>query len=99
MRKTDYEFKYLGNCSVCGTSFETRKTTLISRKEGISHVYAQCVECKSSVIIFVIKSTAGFVTTVGMLTDMTKQDLDKFKKRKPITADDVLELHKALENK
>ncbi|MDX1608226.1 MAG: hypothetical protein R3251_03385 [Candidatus Spechtbacterales bacterium] len=41
----------------------------------------------------------GFITTIGMLTDMTKGDIEKFKDKKPISADDVLELHKSLENK
>ena len=97
MRKTDFEFKYIGNCSVCGMPFQARNAHILTRKPELSHVYTQCSECKSSAIVFVLKSATGFVTTVGMLTDMSKEDIDKFKKMKPITADDVLELHKALE--
>lgn len=99
MRKTDYEFKYLGNCSVCGESFQPRNAHLLDRKPDISHVYTQCSKCKSSSITFVLKNTMGFITTIGMLTDMTKGDIEKFKDKKPISADDVLELHKSLENK
>lgn len=40
----------------------------------------------------------GFVTTVGTLTDMTKKDLMRYDNLQPISADDILELHKILEN-
>lgn len=97
MRKTDYEFKYVGSCSVCSTAFEARNAHILVRKPDMSHVYAQCFKCKSSAIVYVLKSGTGFITTIGMLTDMTKEDIEKFKKMKPISADDVLELHRALE--
>lgn len=60
-------------------------------------MYAECSTCKSSVIIFVLKNSAGFVTTIGMLTDMKKGDILKFRTMKAITSDDVLELHRILE--
>jgi hypothetical protein len=47
----------------------------------------------------VLKNTAGFVTTIGMLTDMKKEDILKFRTMNPITSDDVLELHRILEHK
>lgn len=97
MRKTDYEFKYLGSCPVCGEAFTARNASVISRKEDLTNVYAQCRECKSSVCLYVIKSVMGFVTTIGTLTDMTKKDLVRYEKLSPISADDVLELHKILE--
>ncbi|MDX1535658.1 MAG: hypothetical protein R3346_02790 [Candidatus Spechtbacterales bacterium] len=97
MRKTDQEFKYLGSCPVCGEAFKARGASVISKKNDISNVYAQCSDCKSSVSIYVIKSVMGFVTTIGTLTDMTKKDLMRYDELKPISADDILEIHKILE--
>lgn len=97
MRKTDYEFKYLGSCPVCGEAFTARGSSVISRKNDMTNVYAQCSDCKSSVSLYVIKSAMGFVTTIGTLTDMTKKDLMRYDDLKPISADDILELHKILE--
>lgn len=97
MRKTDFEFKYLGSCPVCGSSFQGRQTEILNRREGLSQVYAQCSECKSSIVIFVLRNAIGFITTIGMLTDMTKKDILRFGKMEPLTSDDVLELHQMLE--
>ena len=97
MRKTDFEFKYLGCCPVCASPFQGRQTEILNRKEGLSQVYAQCGDCKSSIVIFVLRNAIGFVTTIGMLTDMTKKDILRFGKMEPLTSDDVLELHQILE--
>lgn len=98
MRKTDQEFKYIGSCPVCSNSFQARNASIISKKDGISNVYAQCGTCKSSVSLYVIKSVMGYITTIGTLTDMAKEDMLRYHELKPITADDVLELHTILEN-
>ncbi len=58
---------------------------------------AECGKCKSSVILFVTGKVRGIVTTVGMLTDLTHEDLALLKLRAPLTADDVLEVHRHLE--
>lgn len=98
MRKSDSEFKYLGNCPMCISKFEPRMATIISRNLNMAHIYAQCTKCKSSVSVIVKKNAVGFVTTVGMLTDMTKDDLQRLKIIKPLSADDVIEIHKILES-
>jgi len=98
MRKSDFEFKYLGSCPSCETGFGSRNASVIKKKPDMSHIYAQCPNCKSSVSVFVFRSRIGFVTTVGILTDMQKEDILRLKRVRPISADDVLELHKILEN-
>ncbi|MEX2008281.1 MAG: hypothetical protein WD850_02255 [Candidatus Spechtbacterales bacterium] len=97
MKKTEFEHKYLGSCSVCGVKFQGRNTEVLSRKPDISHIYAQCARCKSSTVVFILRNTSGFVTTIGMLTDMKKKDILRFRKMNPITGDDVLDLHRILE--
>ncbi|MEX2145190.1 MAG: hypothetical protein WD712_02325 [Candidatus Spechtbacterales bacterium] len=98
MRKSDFEFKYLGSCPSCEAGFGSRDASVINKKSDLSQIYAQCPNCKSSVSVFVFRSNIGFITTVGILTDMQKEDILRLKKAKPITADDVLELHKFLES-
>ena|SRR3989338_3051595 len=98
MRKSDSEFKYLGSCPMCNSKFEPRMSTIINRHFNATHIYAQCTKCKSSVSVFVKKNIVGFVTTVGMLTDMTKEDIYKLKTIKPLSADDIIEFHQTLES-
>lgn len=98
MHKRDIEFKYLGSCPVCSSKFEPRMATVVSRQLNAVNIYAQCIRCKSSISVLVKKNAMGFVTTVGMLTDMTKKDIERIKTLKPISVDDVIEIHKILES-
>lgn len=56
-------------------------------------VHVDCAYCVSSVILAVSAAGMGLITTVGMLTDLTKEDAIHFKNTAPVSADDVLEIH------
>lgn len=91
-------YKFLGNCPVCRKKFDSNDVTPIDKEGSIDTLYAECKKCKSSVVLGVLKATPGLVTTVGMLTDMKLEDIDKMASMSPLTADDVLEVHRYLEN-
>lgn len=99
MRKTDFEYQYIGSCSLCGTTFAPRSSHVLERAEEVSEVYAECGKCKASALVYVLKNDGNFVTTIGMLTDMKKDDILRFRKMQPITEDEVLRLHQILERK
>lgn len=99
MKKTDFEYKYIGNCSLCSAAFTPRLSHVLERSEEFSEVYTECARCKSSALVYVLKNDGNFVTTIGMLTDMKKDDILRFRKMQPITEDEVLQLHRMLESK
>ncbi|OGZ61938.1 MAG: hypothetical protein A2932_01865 [Candidatus Spechtbacteria bacterium RIFCSPLOWO2_01_FULL_46_10] len=99
MKKTDYEFKYVGSCPVCSARYAPRNLAHVGKKANMSQVHARCFSCKSSTMIFVVRNASGFVTTIGMLTDMSLKDAKRFRTMQPITSDDLIELHKTLEGK
>lgn len=99
MKKTDFEYKYIGSCSLCGTAFKPRFSRVLERSDEVSEVYTECARCKSSALVYVLKNDGSFVTTIGMLTDMKKDDILRFRKMQPITEDEVLQLHRMLESK
>ena len=89
--------KFLGNCPICNTKFRPHKASSIDKMGNTEIVYAECPKCASSVILGISKNAPGLVTTVGMLTDMNREDIDRIRDLPPLTADDVLEVHKYLE--
>lgn len=62
-------------------------------------MYVECEACASSVVLGVVKSVPGLVTTIGMLTDMKREDIARMRTLSPLTADDVIEMHKYMERK
>lgn len=88
MKKTDFEFKYVGRCIVCGSEFLSRNVFLLERLKDISEVYAECSKCKSSVFIHIV-TNKDTVNVVPILTDMSKEDIKKFRNMEPITEQEV----------
>lgn len=91
--------RFLGNCPVCSRKYRLRDTKII-RQEGDSVVvHADCSECLSSAMFTIVSSSMGLITTVGMMTDLTKQDVESLDHASTVSADDVLRLHNYLEKK
>lgn len=95
----DNSSELLGSCPVCDREFEKEQATLMEEKKESLLLHLQCPECKSSVVVAILYTSMGMVTTLGMLTDLTKADIEKFKdSRQKLTVDDVLELHQFLKS-
>ena len=88
MKKTDFEFQYLGNCILCNTAFQPRSSLLLDAMEHLSEVYAQCTQCKSSFFIYLIKNKKA-ISVIAVLTDMSKNDTNRLKEMSPITEAEV----------
>ncbi len=94
---------YILKCPVCGSHYSPEQTKVIDTGEdkplsGRSLlVHTDCERCKSSVV-FSIAIDGPEIFSIGMVTDLTSQDTNKFKNSKPITSDDVLATHEFLRN-
>jgi len=82
-RNPDYNF--LGNCPVCNTKFQASCAHSIDNGDDIQTLYVECRKCGTSVVLGVMKNMPGVVTTVGMLTDMTREDISRLAGASPIT--------------
>ncbi len=88
-------------CPICGTKYNLDKTKVIDSEQDESYneawvlIHSDCQKCKSSVM-FNVEIRGPEVFSVGMVTDLTSQDSAKFKKLKPLGANEVLGIHQAL---
>jgi len=92
---------YILRCPVCGQKYNAEATRIIDSGEekpinGRSLlVHTDCERCKSSVV-FSIAIDGPEIFSIGMVTDLTSQDTNKFKNSTPLTPDDVLATHEFL---
>lgn len=86
-------------CPVCGQKYKMDQTRVIdSRQNEIFGdatilIHSDCTKCKSSVM-FNIEVKGPDVFSVGMVTDLTSHDSARFKTKKPISVNEVIEIHK-----
>ena len=86
------------NCPMCDFKYDTEKNIkMIDKKDGMIIFYLNCDQCKSSIIVAVTIEAFG-ATSVSVMTDIAENDLKKIN-GDFIKYDDVLEVHKFLENK
>lgn len=105
MKKMDFQkviewLSFVLKCPVCNYKYNLEHTKIVdTRQENVDQavlvVHSDCTQCKSSVV-FSISINGPEVFSVGMLSDLTSSDSDKFVDKEPITADEVLALHQTL---
>lgn len=83
-------------CPMCDFKFEKESIKIIDKKDGFITLYLNCKRCKSSLMMVIITGALG-ITSISMMTDIAEDDFEKINGNS-ISYDDVLEMHKFLEN-
>ena len=84
------------NCPMCDFKYDKKDIKVIDKKDGLITVYLNCQKCKSSMVMAIMAGALG-ITSVSMMTDITEDDLKNMESNY-VKHDDVLEMHKFLEN-
>lgn len=82
---------------MCNAEKESIKTQVIDENEEAHLLHMQCGKCGSAVVAVVVHASNG-LNSVGMLTDLTYDDVIKFRSAAPIEIDDTLAFYEALKD-
>ncbi len=84
------DLKFIGPCPVCKSVFASANIKALKSRGATLLLHVDCSECESSLLVTLIKSNAGVITNVGVLTDLNKDDFSRFRNMPVITINDVL---------
>jgi|GEM_PF-1149108 len=87
--------KMVSYCSVCASAYLPMQTELLWEEEGAQGFHLTCKKCGHATIA-VVSSTETGVNVTGVLSDLSYQDVVRFRACKAITIDDVLDAHQEL---
>lgn len=79
-------------CPLCDVSFYPEAVVVISEDRKIQLLHATCNHCLSSVVILLLNNEWG-VSSVGLVTDLTGEDVARFKDSASVSCNDVINLH------
>ncbi len=82
-------------CPLCNTHYNPKDANLLEEKDGAHLIHLQCSHCSSSIVAVIITGGLG-VSSVGLITDLTGEDVIKFKNASWINEDDVIEAYKSI---
>ncbi len=85
-----------GRCPVCNTMYDLQKFKIIAEHDQNVLTYIQCTSCGSAVLSMMTAGQQG-LQAVGLVTDLSVDEVVAFERSEAVTSDDVLGLHALLE--
>lgn len=81
------------NCSVCSGAIEDRSIILVDEKEARTIFHSTCQKCLTATLIFLSQTEKGMMS-VGMATDLNRDEVQEMFSRNAISADEVIEVYR-----
>lgn len=90
--------KFVSYCPLCNSAYNPLEAKILEEREDAHLVHVRCRQCQSAIVALIVAGGLG-VSSVGLVTDLSSDDVMRFKNDAPLTIDDVLELHQQLKDR
>lgn len=90
--------KLIGKCPVCEYEYKTLRAKILDENEEAQLMYVKCQRCQGSLIVLLLAS-GPLVSSIGLITDLSMDDVQKFKHGYSIKEEDVIKIHQELKSK
>lgn len=87
--------KLISYCPLCNMQYNPLSAKILDERDDAHLVHVECRKCGSLIVALVLTGGIG-ISSVGLVTDLTSDDVLKFKDVEDVQLDDVIELHAAL---
>ena len=86
---------FITYCPVCNLRYDPLEAKVLQEGKNSHLLHIKCRHCKSSILALIVSNNLG-LNSIGLITDLSSDDVVKFKKDKVITHDDIIELHQSI---
>ena len=83
------------HCPVCSLKYDPLEAKILNEGDNAHLVYIKCDSCQSAILAVIMANNMG-LSSVGLITDLTGDDVVKFKNASAISYDDVIDAHQFL---
>ncbi|MBD3311093.1 MAG: hypothetical protein GF349_01170 [Candidatus Magasanikbacteria bacterium] len=90
--------KIIRECPLCNVEYEMQDMSVLKRNDHANLVHSTCPECNNSVLSVVLITETG-LSSIGMVTDLSADDVIKFSKFGPVTEEELLDFHTFMRKK
>ncbi len=80
--------RLISKCPLCSEQYQPFQASIIEEKSEAQLVHIQCRKCQSSIVALIVNGQLG-LTSVGLITDLSSEDVETFKDASAITEEDV----------
>jgi hypothetical protein len=89
------EVKLVSACPLCRKQYTLEDAYIIDEQRGVYLLHTNCKNCGSSIVATLVAGRHA-VSSMGLVTDLTSDDVNKFKDAPEITCDEVIDFHASL---
>ena len=87
--------KIVSCCPFCSNYFSPLDAEVVEEAGNIHLLHIICRHCFGSMVILVLGSELG-VSSIGLVTDLTSEEVARFKNEPAVSADEVIATHSYL---
>lgn len=84
--------RIMSHCPLCESRYRSFEAMVLDERGDAHLIYIQCRSCNGSVIALVCFDEGG-VNSVGMVTELTKEEVMKYGEAEAVGADDVIDAY------
>lgn len=91
------KLRLMRKCPFCEYDYDAKKVVVLEENNESSLVHVTCSDCNSSILHIVLSTQIG-LNTMGIITDLTAEEVMRLKHSPGITEDTLLGFHKYITN-
>ncbi|MFC1721424.1 hypothetical protein ACFL0Z_00740 [Patescibacteria group bacterium] len=88
----DSEVKLVSACPLCRKQYKLDEAYIVDEQQGAYLLHTECKNCGSSIVATLVAGRHA-VSSMGLVTDLTSEDVSKFMESETVTCDDVIDCH------
>jgi len=92
----DETLKMVSYCPLCENKYNLMEALILEEKDSASLLYIRCRFCRSAILALIMHNQMG-VSSVGLVTDLSADEVLQFRHGPAVTDDDVLSLYQTLQ--
>ena len=82
--------KFINKCPICGANYAPERAQVVSQENAANLVHISCDACRGNFLALVVVTGRG-ISTVGMMSDLTFDDIGKMHDTEPIGIDELID--------
>lgn len=88
--------KLIAECPLCHAPYGQEAVRLLREQSGTRLFHCLCQSCGRSMLALMLESS-GWLSTVGLVTDMAASDAIRLEDARPISTDECIIMHRTIE--
>lgn len=85
----------LQTCPMCSKAYPTEQIRVVEQISASRLLHLSCPDCSNAMLAVVVQTEVG-TSSIGMVTDLSMQDVLRIQTQHPLALDDALDWHEVL---